>query len=201
MANIETLRKNLEAHGFETRFFATKQEAADYLCASLSGTTIGIGGSKTVEALDVYDRLSENNTVYWHWKQAPADEVRVMAVGSDVYISGINGLSETGELVNIDGGGNRLAGTVFNKKRVIFVTGTNKIEPTMEDAIRRARNVASPLNMRRFNANTPCVKSDELKCYDCSVAQRGCNVMQIHMRKPTLVDVCEILLIDEELGF
>ena len=159
MANIEKVRKNLEAHGFETRYFATKEEAANYLCASLTNTSIGIGGSKTVEAMDVYDRLSENNTVHWHWKQGPVDEVRALAVGCDVYISGVNGLSETGELVNIDGGGNRLAGTVYNKKKVIFITGINKIAPTMEEAIHRARNVASPLNLRRFNSDTPCANA------------------------------------------
>ena len=200
MANIETLRKNLEAHGFETRFFATKQEAADYLCASLSGTTIGIGGSMTVDALNVYERLCEKNTVYWHWKQDRAAAL-AGAAAAEVYLCSVNGAAETGELVNIDGSGNRLAASVYGKKKVCLIIGTNKVVPTLEDAIHRARNIAAPMNTRRFQLSTPCAAGEEMRCYDCSHPQRICRGLQIFLRKMNGVGECEVILVDEPLGY
>ena len=171
MANIEKLRKNLESHGFTSSLFATKQEAADYLCQALTDTTIGIGGSMTVETMGLYERLSENNQVFWHWKQEKTQAL-AGAAAADVYLCSVNGVAETGELVNIDGTGNRLAASVYGKKKVYLIVGTNKVVPTLEDAIFRARNIAAPLNTRRFGFSTPCAVGEEMKCYDCSHPQR-----------------------------
>ena len=200
MADIERLQKNLTSNGFRSSFFQTKEEAAKYICDSIHNKTVGFGGSKTIEELGLYEQLSEDNQVSWHWKQDP-DEARKQAAVADVYISSVNGISETGVLVNIDGTGNRLAGTIFGPEKVYFVVGVNKIAPDMEQAIWRARNIAAPMNARRFAVNTPCVKSKELRCYDCNSEERICKGMLLLWRKMDGVKECEVVIINEDLGF
>ena len=113
---IEKLRKN----GFEVTTFATGEEAAAYIGRELRGKTVGIGGSMTVRALNIYDRIKENNTVYWHMVK-PGDETMVKASSAQVYITSVNAISEEGYLVNIDGRGNRVAGTLMKKDKVYLV--------------------------------------------------------------------------------
>ena len=193
---IETLKKN----GFKVSFFENKEAAADYIVGELSGKTIGIGGSKTVEALGVYERLMENNTVYWHWFQQPQNEVRYKAAGAQVNISSANGIAETGEIVNIDGSGNRVASTLFGHEKLIIVAGVNKIAPDGAAALYRARNVASPLNARRLGMKTPCA-TGELKCHDCSSPQRICGGVSTLLRPMFGIGETEVILINEELGY
>lgn len=201
MANVEILRKNLEANGFKTSFFATAAEAADYLCSSIKGKTVGFGGSATLDAMGVYERLSAENDVAWHWKWADKDAARAKAAEAAVYLSSANAVSETGAIVNIDATGNRLDGTLYGKEKVYIVIGTNKIEPDLEKAIYRARNVAAPLNARRFGLGTPCASGEELRCYDCHHAQRICKGVLVFLQKMKGVGECEIVLVDEALGF
>lgn len=201
MADIEKLRKNLESQGYTTNFFSTKEEAANYLCEALHDETIGIGGSMTVDAMELYDRLRENNTVYWHWKWEDKAAALAGAAAANVYLCSVNGVAETGELVNIDGTGNRLAASVYGKKKVYLVIGTNKIVPTLDAAIYRARNIAAPMNTRRFGFTTPCAVGKEMKCYDCSHPQRICKGMQIFLRKMNGVEECEVVIVDEALGY
>ena len=108
---------------------------------------------------------------------------------------------EKGEIVNIDNTGNRVAATLFGPKKVYIILGRNKIVPTLEAAIDRARNIASPMNARRYNLQTPCAQAEEMRCYDCSSSQRLCRAMVIHMFKPKGLPECEVLLINEDLGF
>ena len=199
--NIDNTIKNLKKRGFEVSFFETGKDAASYITSKISGKTIGIGGSKTIEELDLFESLSKNNDVYWHWKQKPVDEIRRKATNAQVYICSANALAETGEIVNIDGSGNRLAASIYDKEKVIFVVGVNKIEDDLDKAIWRARNIASPLNARRFDTDTPCVKSKDMKCFDCSSPQRICNALLVIMGRMMSVDECEVIIIDEKLGY
>jgi len=201
LPDIERALEHLNARGFEARYFATGAEAADYVVSELHGQRIGIGGSKTVDTLGLYDRLVEDNTVAWHWK-TPDDiqGTRRLANASDVYLCSANGISETGELINIDGSGNRLAGMMDDKRRVIVLAGQNKIAPTLEKAIWRARNIAAPLNARRFKRDTPCGHG-ELQCHNCDHPERLCKAMLMLTRKPNGVDRFEVLLIGEDLGY
>ncbi len=198
--NVEKTMENLRAKGYKTAHFATGAEAAEYVARQLNGVTVGFGGSKTVEALGLFERLTKNNQVFWHWKQSPAEEARRQANAAEVYICSANGIAETGEIVNIDGTGNRLAGSMNDKKKVFILVGTNKIEESFEKALWRARNVASPLNARRFQTDTPCVKG-ELRCYDCDSPARICKALLVFWRKPNGVGECEVVIIDEALGY
>ena len=118
---------------------------------------------------------------------------------SDVYLTSVNGLAETGELINIDGTGNRVSGELFGHKKVYFIVGRNKLAPTYEEALRRARNVASPKNAQRLGVKTPCaVKGD--RCYDCKSPERICRGLVVLWEKMKSCEM-EVVLIDEDLGY
>lgn len=199
MADIENTIKNLKSRGFDASFFKTSTEAASYLSSQLQGETIGFGGSKTLEALGLYEKLSQNNSVFWHWKQAKEEALK-SASESQVYITSANAVAETGEIINIDGSGNRVASTLFNKKKVYIIIGTNKIEENYDKALWRARNIAAPLNARRLNCDTPCVKG-ELKCYDCKSPARICRGLVVLWGKMLGMEKVEVVIVGEELGY
>ena len=194
MADLEKLRANLEARGFRTTYFPTADEAAAYLDGQIDGKTVGIGGSMTVKEMGLYPRLAAHNQVVWHWEGGALRD----AVLTDVYITSANALAETGEIVNIDGVGNRLAGTLFGHEKVYFVIGRNKLAPDYEKAVWRARNVAGPHRAQQLGKKTPCaVKAD--RCYDCKSPDRVCNAM-VTLWGPMTGMETEILLVDEDLG-
>jgi len=197
MADLHKAKEALEKRGYTAHVFAAGAEAAAYLDAVLDGTTIGIGGSMTVQELGLGDKLASHNTVHWHWTGGP--EERAAASTADIYITSANGLAETGEIINIDGAGNRAASTLFGHKRVYFVVGRNKLAPTYEEALHRARNISAPKNAQRLNMKTPCaVKGD--RCYDCKSPDRICRGLVV-LWGPMMGMDAEVLLIDEDLGF
>lgn len=196
MTDWTKLTKNLEERDFTVRTFATAAEAADYLDREIDGVSVGFGGSITVQEMGLYPRLAAHNNAVWHWDKAGLAEAAV----TDVYITSVNGLAETGELINIDGTGNRVASTLFGHKRVYFVVGKNKIAPDYDKALWRARNIASPKNAQRIGVNTPCAAKGD-KCYDCKSPQRICRGLVVLWEKPKAIETMEVILIDEELGY
>ena len=197
MTDFTQVQKNLESRGYTVRVFATAAQAAAYLDGEIDGTTVGFGGSGTLDALGIYDLLAKHNTVVWHWRQ-PADEARRQAMGTEVYLSSANALAQSGEIVNIDGVGNRLAGTLFGHRKVIFVIGRNKLTADYEQAVWRARNVAAPRRARQLGKKTPCAAGAE-RCYDCRSPERVCRGMTT-LWGPMQGMEAEILLVDEDLG-
>ena len=198
--DVQRTIASLQKRGFAVRYFENACDAADYLAESITGKTVGIGGSVTIEQMMLYDRLTPQNTVYWHWKTNNV-ETRVAAAAAQVYLSSVNGIAETGELVNIDGSGNRVAATLYNHERVVFVAGVNKIAPDLESAMFRARNVAAPLNTRRLGLKTPCAVGEEVKCYDCASRERICCGVVTLLWPMRSVGVTEVVLVGEELGY
>lgn len=196
---FEKVRENLEQRGFRVSTFATAAEAAAYLDGAIDGATVGFGGSITVQEMGLYEKLGTHNQVIWHWKGDPDAHTR--AAQAQVYIASANGLAETGEIINIDGAGNRVASTLFGHQRVYFVIGRNKLAPTFEEALWRARNIAAPKNAQRLNKKTPCaVKGD--RCYDCKSPERICRGLVV-LWKPMMgmEESTEIVLVDEDLGY
>jgi len=198
--DVQRTIASLQKRGFAVRYFDNACDAADYLAESITGKTVGIGGSVTIDQMMLYDRLTPQNTVYWHWKTNNV-ETRVAAAAAQVYLSSVNGIAETGELVNIDGSGNRVAATLYNHERVVFVAGVNKIAPDLESAMFRARNVAAPLNTRRLGLKTPCAVGEEVKCYDCASKERICCGVVTLLWPMRSVGVTEVVLVGEELGY
>ena len=196
MADFTTVAKNLEARGFKVTTFATGAEAAAYLDGAIDGTTVGIGGSVTVRELGLHDKLAAHNEVHWHWIGGPGE--RDLAMNTEVYLTSVNGLAETGELINIDGTGNRVASTLYGHKKVYFIVGRNKLAPTYDEALWRARNIAAPKNAQRLQFKTPCaVKGD--RCYDCKSPERICKGLVVHWCAMDSMEM-EVVLIDEDLG-
>ena len=195
MANLEALRKHLEENGFHTAYFATAQEAADYLDGKLDGRTIGMGGSMSIQQMGLPERLAAHNTFYSHWTGATHEQ----AAGADVYLSSVNGVAETGELINIDGTGNRVASTIFGHKELYLIVGVNKIAPDYDAALWRARNIASPKNAQRLGRKTPCAENGD-RCYNCNSPERICRALTVLWKKPNAIPYAEVVLVGEELG-
>lgn len=198
--DLEKTVANLKKRGFAVTSFETKEQAAEYLLENIRNTTVGIGGSMTIQEMDIYDRLQETNEVLWHWKENTPHLKEIALEMANVYLTSANAVAETGELVNIDGNGNRVASTLFGRSVVYFVVGRNKIAPDLDKAIWRARNVASPLNAKRLGRKTPCAAKGD-RCYDCSSPERICRGMVIHMEPMTSIGKTEVILINEDIGF
>jgi len=196
--NFEKLQKNLEKRGYTVSRFATAAEAVDHIDAATDGRTIGIGGSMTVTQMGLYDRLVSHNQVFWHHKDM-RDEVMLDACNAEVYITSANGISENGDIINIDGRGNRVAGTLMKKDKVYIIVGANKIAPDFESAMDRARNIAAPKNSQRLDKKTPCAVGG--RCYDCASAERICSALVVFWQKPFWAKEMEVVVIDEELGY
>lgn len=199
---FEQLKKNLEEKGYEVLTFADGEEAAEMIDRRIDGKTVGIGGSVTVHQIGLYEKLKSHNTVYWH-DDVPegmtAVQARTAATRAQVYISSVNGIAETGEIVNIDNTGNRVAAISYGPETVYLILGKNKIAKDLEAAIWRARNVAGPLNAKRLNRRTPCaVKAD--RCYDCKSPDRICRNLSVLWTKPAGAQYT-VVLIDGEYGY
>lgn len=199
---LEKTAAALRKKGYDVTICNTAAEAADYLDGRVDGKTVGFGDSVTLETLGLYDRLRAHNTVF-DPKHCPEGEdfwaTARKTLLTDVFFTSVNAVAETGEMVNIDGTGNRVAGSLFGHDRVYFAAGKNKIVPTLDEAVWRARNVAAPQNSARHGFKTPCaVKRDH--CYDCAAPDRICCGQMIYYRKMRFIEM-EVVLIDEELGF
>lgn len=202
MTDFTTVKQNLEQRGFAVSTFATAAEAADYLSQSIRGKTVSFGGSVTLDQLGMFDRLVQENTVYSHWhpiEGMSADELRQRSMTTQVYLTSANGLAETGEIINIDGTGNRVAATLFGHETVYFVIGRNKLAPDYDAALWRARNIAAPKNAQRLGMPTPCAAKGD-RCYDCKSPKRICRGLVVLWEA---VKSCrtEVVLVDEELGY
>lgn len=195
---IEALKKN----DFKATFFEDSSSAVNYLLESIDkGAKVGIGGSMTVKSLGIPELLIERgNEVFFHWLEGTPegmDKARRSAAQADVYLSSTNALTEEGQLVNIDGVGNRVASMVYGPRKVFVLCGVNKISKNLDSAQQRIKDNAYK-NARRLKLNTPCAVTE--KCSDCRSPQRMCKVTTIINRKPTTADM-EIIIIGEELGY
>ena len=187
---------HLKQRGFAVSCFATAAEAADYMDGKLDGRSIGIGGSITVRDMGLAQRLGTHNQILWHWLDGTLSD----AAAASVYLTSCNALAETGEILNIDGTGNRVASTLFGHEEVYFLVGCNKLCPDYDAALWRARNVAAPQNAMRLKKKTPCALRGD-RCYDCNSPQRICRALNVLWAPPGGVGRTEVVLIGEPLGF
>ena len=193
---IETLIQNLKDRGFAVSHFATGKEAVAYLNREIDHTTVGIGGSMTIRELGLIPELETHNQVFWHWD----GETLEHAMSANVYLTSANGVAETGEIINIDGTGNRVAATLFHKDVVYILVGKNKIAEDYDKALWRARNIASPKNAQRLGRKTPCaIRGD--RCYDCHSPERICRGLVVLWEPLLGVGKTEVVIIEEALGY
>ena len=209
--DLEKVRRAFKRNRFECSVFETAGEAAEYLDGKIDGETVGFGDSLTLQSMGMYEKLSRHNTVFdVHQINRERDgfeksneaflDLARKAMVTDIFLTSVNGASETGVMVNVDGTGNRVAGSLFGHKKVYFVLGVNKIMPTLEEAIYRARNVAEPKNVLRHGYKCGCSLQGGDRCYDCGAPDRICNVLAIYYKKMRNIEM-EVILINEDLGY
>ncbi|MDI6600694.1 MAG: lactate utilization protein [Thermoanaerobacteraceae bacterium] len=203
-ARVGRTIKNLKDNGFNAIYAQDAKEAKDILLNMIEpGMTVGVGGSITVRSLGIVDELkSRGNTVFDHWEKGLTPEevlkIRYFQLSSDVFISSTNAITETGALINIDSAGNRVASMIFGPKKVIIVAGANKIVENIEEGMKRAQNVAAPLNSIRLNKNNSCNYTGV--CNDCKTQDRICKITTIIERKPDYTDF-NIILVADDIGY
>ena len=196
MDEMQLLQQNLEERGYRTAHFATAAQAADYLDREIDGTSVAFGGSVTVQEMGLYDRLGSHNKVFWHW----AGDTREQARQARVFITSLNAVAQSGELINIDGTGNRVSESLYGHERVYFVVGANKVAADFDQALWRARNVAAPKNAQRLGLKTPCAARGD-KCYNCKSPDRICQALVVLWGRPNNGARYEVVLVDQTLGY
>ncbi|MFO8111940.1 MAG: lactate utilization protein [Desulfosalsimonadaceae bacterium] len=194
---------NLKKNGFQAHFTASAQEAIDLVLEMVKADNrFGFGGSSTTRYLGLPGLLEGlGKTVYDHW-QPPAEasdlEIRMKQGRSDCFLCSANAISESGEIVNVDGVGNRTNAMTFGCPRVIILAGINKVSRDLESAFRRIKETAAPMRAKSLNLDTPCAKNG--LCTDCNSPQRICRITTILHRKPMMTDIT-VILINENIGF
>lgn len=195
---------NLTKRNFGCDYFDTKEEARDFILSQIpANSTVSYGGSVSNAQSGLMDALQARTDIRLLDRlSATTEEERVaieeQALKADFYLMGNNGVSMDGQLVNIDGYGNRVQALICGPKKVFLLTGMNKVGITLEDTIKRARNIAAPQNALRLNKNTPCTQTG--KCEDCLSPECICNhiVITRHSRFPQRIHV---ILVGEDLGY
>lgn len=195
----------LESNGFTSLFCATPQEAAAYILQQAADAqSIGFGGSMTIAALGVESELATaGKEILNHGDPAltPEEKQVVMRreLTCDLFLCSTNALTLKGELVNIDGVGNRVGAMQFGPGKVIVVAGRNKlVDGSVPDAIQRVKTWASPPNAKRLKVKTPCASTGF--CNNCSSPERICRVITVIERRPRLTDL-HVVVVNAELGF
>jgi hypothetical protein len=196
--------ESLNKHGFMALFCQTPQEAFEYIVNEAADAgSIGFGGSMSIAGLKVEAHLREmGKEILNHANHALSLEERLgimrRQLTCDLFLSGSNAVTLSGELINIDATGNRVASMFFGPRKVIVVAGRNKlVDGTPRDAIDRVRNWATPPNAKRLDFKTPCAVTGF--CSDCNSPERLCRVTTIIDRKPRFTDV-RVLIVNADMG-
>ena len=199
----EILVKNLRSRHFDACYCATKEDALEKALSLIpQGATVGWGGATSAQQIGLMEALHQGDycPIDRDRCQTPEERQQAMtqAMTADVFVTGANALSLDGQMVNIDGMGNRVAAIIYGPKTVLVIAGMNKVEETLEKAVNRARTVAAPINQQRFMGDTPCSKTGV--CGDCKSESCICNQIVItrHCRP---VNRIRFILVGEELGF
>lgn len=198
----QLLVKNLHSRHFDAYYCETAQQAlAKALELIPEGSTVGWGGAMSAEQIGLIDALRAGNYATIDRDKAPTPEEREKAMKqclmADVFVAGANALSIDGQMVSIDGNGNRVAALVYGPDSVVIVAGMNKVVDSLEDAVRRARTVAAPSNKQRFALQTPCEVTGT--CADCKSDGCICNQILI-TRNCKPAGRIKFVIVGEELG-
>jgi len=201
---IERTVSSLQKREFNAFSARCGDEARDRILEMIApGSTVGVGGSVTLRQIGLVEALeSKGHTVYQRWgpqvTQSPEMDTRRAMLTCDVFLTSSNAITAEGELVNMDGIGNRVSAMIFGPSKVIVVAGWNKIVTDLNAAVLRIRNVAAPLNAKRLELKVPCAKTGY--CSDCDSPDNMCRVTTIISRKPRRTDIT-VVLVAEQLGF
>lgn len=186
----QLLVKNLISRNFDAVYCKTPREALEKALEMIpEGATVGWGGAASAQEIGLLEAVEKGN-----YRAMGRDD----SIRPDVFIAGANAISMDGQMVNIDGRSNRVSAIIYGPKSVIIVAGMNKVVDTLEDAMRRAKTVAAPINEQRFLKNTPCAVTGV--CSDCKSPDCICcnTVITRFSREQGRI---RFVLVGEELGF
>lgn len=208
IAAFETTRNEMLAQkiikGIESRnmkgYYAANREEALACALDLieEGSTVSMGGAMSAFQIGLVDALKKGNYNFLDREEMAPREALLAAFGADVFLSSANAITEDGILVNIDGYANRVACIAQGPHKVVMIVGMNKVACDLDAAIKRARNVAAPINAQRFGLNTPCTKTGA--CADCKSADTICCQFLI-TRFSRVPDRIHVILVNDKLGF
>lgn len=192
--------KGLESRNMTGHYAATKEEALRKALSLIpEGSSISMGGAMSAHEIGLVDALKEGNFEFID-RDAMEDKRAAMlaAYDADFFLASVNAMTEDGQLVNIDGNANRVSAIAQGPKQVLFIVGMNKVCSDLDSAMKRARNVAAPVNAQRFGLDTPCAKTGS--CMDCKVPDTICCQFLItrYSKHPGRIHV---ILVNDELGF
>lgn len=196
--------KALKKRDFAASYHDNRTQATAYILKKIPRTcSVGIGGSVTVRELGLIEQLTKRGSkVIHHWKKRMTKtanrKIRHKEGHADYYLCSANAISMEGDIINIDGIGNRVAHMIYGPENVIIIVGHNKMVLTIEEGMRRSKDSAGVMNARRVGAKTPCAKTGI--CTDCRSPQRICRVVTIMQYRPLQTNI-EIVLVNEHLGF
>ncbi|MFA7620410.1 MAG: lactate utilization protein [Aminobacteriaceae bacterium] len=200
----KSLRAKLEQKGFHAVYVPTREEALlEVLKIIPEGASVGVPGSVTIREIGAMEKLAERGCeVIHHWDPSLTPEERREALQqellADYYLTSSNAITLDGMLVNIDGNGNRVSGMAWGKNTLIFVVGLNKVANSLDDAIARTRNKATPPNALRLNLHTPCANTGV--CVNCDSPDRVCKALLV-LERATGGRTSHVILVGEDLGF
>lgn len=197
------LVKNLINRHFEAYYCANKEEALSKALELIpEGASVGWGGVMSGAEIGLLNAIRKGNYTALDRDDATSPEdrfnIEMECLRADVFVTGANAMSLDGQMVSIDGNGNRVAAIIYGPKKVLVIVGMNKVCDTLEAAVMRARTVAAPINMQRFMKDTPCAVTGT--CADCKSVDCICNhiVVTRHCRP---IGRIQFLVVGEELGF
>ena len=182
-------------------YYADNAEEALQLALDLipEGSTVTMGGATSAREIGLVYALQQGNYNFIDRDNyTDKRQAMLLAYDADVFLSSANAITEDGVMVNIDGNANRVSAIAQGPKKVVFIVGMNKVCPDADAAMKRARNVAAPINAQRFHLNTPCCKTGA--CMDCKSPDTICCQFLItrFSRHP---DRIHVILVNENLGF
>lgn len=199
----ERVIKALEQRNFEAYYVTSKEEALKKALELIpEGSRVGWGGSMSVDAIGLMDAIRNGNYIAVDRDASTDPEERAQithdCLNADWFLTSTNGISEDGILVNIDGNANRVAALCYGPAHVLYIVGMNKVVRSAEDAYRRARFEAAPVNAQRFSLDTPCKKTG--CCYDCKSPDTICCQILI-TRYSKVAGRAKLILVEDSLGF
>lgn len=200
MINLIRVKNALYRNGFICDVFETGQDAVNYFLLFLnSHPSVGMSGSVTLEQLGLYDKLIERGIdCKWHWRGDSYEETLKQAAKCDYYVSGANALTENGELLLVDANGNRISSTIFGHEKVFFFVGRNKIVRNKEEATRRVKNVALPLNYKRYKEQ---LNSRKYPGKYENLSEEDMYAAELFINKSLRYQDTYVFIINEDLGY
>ena len=192
--------KGLESRNMTGYWAESKRDALEQALALIpEGSSVTMGGAMSAHEIGLVDALKKGDYNFID-RDAYEDKRAAMlaAYDADVFLTSANAITEDGILVNIDGNSNRVSAIAQGPRKVIFIVGMNKVCPDPDSAMKRARNVAAPINAQRFGLNTPCAKTGA--CMDCKSPDTICCQFLI-TRFSRHKDRIHVILINGNLGF